>query len=56
MEIYIKKLKIRIDENKLIPEQKLCKIIIYDFGYCWKIPSKTFKNIGTIFIDTFEIK
>lgn len=30
------------------------KLIIYDFGYCWKLPISLFNEMGTIFIDTFE--
>ncbi len=30
------------------------KLIIYDFGYCWRISFQKFNEIGTLFVDTFE--
>lgn len=40
--------KIKEDSNNIN------KLIIYDFGYCWKISKTKFKEIGNIFIDTFD--
>lgn len=45
--------KIRKSADSIVPVN-MYKLIIYDFGYCWRIPHKTFNDIGTIFIDTFE--
>jgi len=41
--------KVRID-----PKNLNHKLVVYDFGYCWRMPTKTFEQIGTIFLDTFE--
>jgi len=30
------------------------KLVIYDFGFCWRIPRQLFLDMGTIFFDTFE--
>ena len=46
--------KIRNFTTDSIVPVNMYKLIIYDFGYCWRIPHKTFDDIGTIFIDTFE--
>tara|TARA_B100001093_G_scaffold286404_1_gene273566 strand:+ start:887 stop:2344 length:1458 start_codon:yes stop_codon:yes gene_type:complete len=40
--------KIKEDSNNIN------KLIIYDFGYCWKISRTKYKELGNIFIDTFE--
>lgn len=39
---------------KIDQKNKIQKLIIYDFGYCWRIPRLLFEDIGTIFFDTFE--
>ena len=41
--------KVRIDK-----ENNNHKLVIYDFGFCWKIPLKSFIEFGNIFIATFE--
>ena len=41
--------KARID-----PKNLNHKLVIYDYGYCWRIPNEVFDEIGTIFVDTFE--
>ena len=41
--------KVRIDN-----ENNNHKLVIYDFGYCWRISQGLFSDFGTIFIDTFE--
>ena len=44
--------KVRIDStNSTNPNHKL---VIYDFGYCWRISNEVFDKIGSIFLDTFE--
>ncbi len=40
------KIKMESDENH--------KLIIYDFGFCWKISKRKFETMGNIFVDTFE--
>ena len=41
--------KVRLD-----PKDLNHKLVIHDFGYCWRIPVNLFAKIGTIFVDTFE--
>jgi predicted unusual protein kinase regulating ubiquinone biosynthesis (AarF/ABC1/UbiB family) len=41
--------KVRLD-----PKDLNHKLVIHDFGYCWRIPVNLFAKIGTIFADTFE--
>jgi len=41
--------KVRLDTNS-----STHKLVIHDFGYCWRIPVYKYNEIGTIFFDTFE--
>lgn len=39
--------RVRVEDNK-------CKLIIYDFGFCWKQNQSQFEEMGDLMTDTFE--
>lgn len=39
--------RVRVEDNK-------CKLIIYDFGFCWKQNQTQFEEMGDLMTDTFE--
>jgi predicted unusual protein kinase regulating ubiquinone biosynthesis (AarF/ABC1/UbiB family) len=39
--------RVRVDDNE-------CKIVIYDFGFCWKQDQSQFDEMGDLMTDTFE--
>ena len=39
--------RVRIEEEK-------CKIVIYDYGFCWKQNQSQFEEMGDLMTDTFE--
>ena len=41
--------KVRAD-----PKNLNHKLVIHDFGYCWRISNEVFNAMGDIFVDTFE--